>query len=178
MSTISETAPPTSPIAPDAPCPCGAGGTYAACCQPLHAGTRQAATALELMRARYCAYVAHQVDFIARSDHPGRHGDFDRAAAMNWAVHSTWQGCDIVATTGGGVDDQEGTVEFAARFTLRGKPQVHREVARFVRVDGRWVYEDGQAPAQVPFVKDQVLPGRNDPCHCGSGKKFKKCHGA
>lgn len=21
-------------------------------------------------------------------------------------------------------------------------------------------------------------PGRNDPCHCGSGKKFKKCHGA
>lgn len=22
------------------------------------------------------------------------------------------------------------------------------------------------------------LPGRNDPCYCGSGKKFKKCHGA
>ena len=22
------------------------------------------------------------------------------------------------------------------------------------------------------------VPGRNDPCHCGSGKKFKKCHGA
>ncbi len=22
-----------------------------------------------------------------------------------------------------------------------------------------------------------ALPGRNDPCHCGSGKKFKKCHG-
>ena len=21
-------------------------------------------------------------------------------------------------------------------------------------------------------------PGRNDPCHCGSGRKFKKCHGA
>ncbi len=24
----------------------------------------------------------------------------------------------------------------------------------------------------------ETLPGRNDPCHCGSGKKFKKCHGA
>ena len=23
----------------------------------------------------------------------------------------------------------------------------------------------------------EALPGRNDPCHCGSGKKFKKCHG-
>jgi uncharacterized protein len=22
------------------------------------------------------------------------------------------------------------------------------------------------------------VPGRNDPCHCGSGRKFKKCHGA
>lgn len=28
-------------------------------------------------------------------------------------------------------------------------------------------------PARAP-----QLPGRNDPCHCGSGKKFKKCHGA
>ena len=24
----------------------------------------------------------------------------------------------------------------------------------------------------------EAMPGRNDPCHCGSGKKFKKCHGA
>lgn len=31
--------------------------------------------------------------------------------------------------------------------------------------------------AQKPAVA-QKLPGRNDPCHCGSGKKFKKCHGA
>jgi len=28
-----------------------------------------------------------------------------------------------------------------------------------------------------PYVAP-TLPGRNDPCHCGSGKKFKKCHGA
>ena len=29
---------------------------------------------------------------------------------------------------------------------------------------------------RTPFVKDK-LPGRNDPCPCGSGKKFKNCHG-
>ncbi|MDR0511072.1 MAG: SEC-C domain-containing protein [Rikenellaceae bacterium] len=28
----------------------------------------------------------------------------------------------------------------------------------------------------APFVKDKI-PGRNDPCHCGSGKKYKNCHG-
>ena len=27
-----------------------------------------------------------------------------------------------------------------------------------------------------PVIKDK-LPGRNDPCPCGSGKKFKQCHG-
>ena len=29
-----------------------------------------------------------------------------------------------------------------------------------------------------PFVRDQKKVGRNEPCPCGSGKKFKKCHGA
>jgi preprotein translocase subunit SecA len=29
---------------------------------------------------------------------------------------------------------------------------------------------------QAPIVKDK-MPGRNDPCPCGSGKKFKNCHG-
>ena len=33
----------------------------------------------------------------------------------------------------------------------------------------------GQRPTQ-PIIKDK-LPGRNDPCPCGSGKKFKNCHG-
>ena len=29
---------------------------------------------------------------------------------------------------------------------------------------------------RTPLIKDK-LPGRNDPCPCGSGKKFKNCHG-
>ncbi len=35
----------------------------------------------------------------------------------------------------------------------------------------------GDAPAQKPIVNQNVI-GRNDPCPCGSGKKYKKCHGA
>jgi uncharacterized protein YecA (UPF0149 family) len=30
---------------------------------------------------------------------------------------------------------------------------------------------------QTPFQREAPKLGRNDPCHCGSGKKFKKCHG-
>lgn len=31
---------------------------------------------------------------------------------------------------------------------------------------------------RVETVRKEAEPGRNDPCHCGSGKKYKKCHGA
>jgi preprotein translocase subunit SecA len=31
--------------------------------------------------------------------------------------------------------------------------------------------------AAKPFIRDQPKIGRNDPCHCGSGKKYKQCHG-
>ena len=31
---------------------------------------------------------------------------------------------------------------------------------------------------QEPIRRAEPKIGRNDPCHCGSGKKFKKCHGA
>ena len=31
-------------------------------------------------------------------------------------------------------------------------------------------------PPRTRIIKDK-LPGRNDPCPCGSGKKFKYCHG-
>jgi hypothetical protein len=34
----------------------------------------------------------------------------------------------------------------------------------------------GSAPTQ-PVVRAEDKVGRNDPCPCGSGKKYKKCHG-
>ena len=36
--------------------------------------------------------------------------------------------------------------------------------------------ESAQQINRTPLVKDK-MPGRNDPCPCGSGKKFKNCHG-
>jgi len=45
----------------DQPCPCGAGPTFAACCQPILAQQRPAETAEQLMRSRFTAHVARQV---------------------------------------------------------------------------------------------------------------------
>ncbi|MGE0080936.1 MAG: SEC-C metal-binding domain-containing protein, partial [Thiohalomonadaceae bacterium] len=33
------------------------------------------------------------------------------------------------------------------------------------------------AAAQQPFVRETRKVGRNEPCPCGSGKKYKQCHG-
>ncbi len=38
-----------------------------------------------------------------------------------------------------------------------------------------WWLDHGHKPATVHAAPK---PGRNEPCHCGSGKKYKKCHGA
>ena len=37
--------------------------------------------------------------------------------------------------------------------------------------------EDDPHDAQAPFVRKEKKVGRNEPCWCGSGKKFKQCHG-
>ncbi|MDQ3132436.1 MAG: SEC-C metal-binding domain-containing protein, partial [Acidobacteriota bacterium] len=37
---------------------------------------------------------------------------------------------------------------------------------------------DTEVTKHTPFVRDQPKVKANDPCYCGSGKKFKKCHGA
>jgi preprotein translocase subunit SecA len=38
----------------------------------------------------------------------------------------------------------------------------------------------GGSVSQTPIVQHRAAdePGRNDPCPCGSGKKYKRCHGA
>ncbi len=43
-------------------------------------------------------------------------------------------------------------------------------------LSGFWTAAGGAAPREP--VRKEPLPGRNDPCPCGSGKKYKKCHGA
>lgn len=156
-------------------CLCTSGAPESACCGPILDGA-PAPTAVALMRSRYVAYVKCDVDHIVETHHePGRQ-DVDRDSVVRWSKSTEWQGLEIVATERGGVDDDEGFVEFIARGVTRGSPFAQRERSRFVRVDGRWYYADGKI-IKEPTRATQT-PGRNDPCPCGSGMKYKRCHGA
>jgi SEC-C motif-containing protein len=70
-----------------------------------------------------------------------------------------------------------GTVEFVARYRQGGKVFAHHEQASFRKADGRWLYVDGTINPK-PAQRFAAKVGRNDPCPCGSGQKYKKCCGA
>ena len=37
--------------------------------------------------------------------------------------------------------------------------------------------EESEEGSNQPMVRDERKVGRNEPCPCGSGKKYKQCHG-
>jgi SEC-C motif-containing protein len=158
-------------------CPCGSGRALTDCCDPIIAGRAAAPTAESLMRARYTSYATGRIDFIERTHAPESRGDFDRKASEKWAKESQWKGLTVVAVKDGGAADAEGVVHFVARFATGGQDYEHREIASFRKEKGSWVFVDGKSPKPETFVKSGPEVGRNDPCSCGSGKKFKKCHG-
>jgi SEC-C motif-containing protein len=163
-------------------CPCGSGLTLESCCGPIIGG-QPAPTAEALMRARYTAYVQKDIHFIMDSTLKSSREDSDEAAMRAWAEQSVWQGLEILGTEAGSADDNKGKVEFQARYVLAGVPHLHHEMAEFSREDGKWFFRDADirfsGPTEKPKpVVNELKIGRNDPCHCGSGKKFKKCHGA
>ena len=163
-------------------CPCESGLPFAACCGPLLAGEQSATTAEALMRSRYTAYTRADIAYLLASWHSStRPQDIDTESIPHWC------GLEIISTALGQTNDREGLVEFRATALAGERLLVLRERSRFLREDGVWRYVDGEfieeehptvpAPQDVaPAAKKKV--GRNDPCPCGSGKKFKKCCGS
>ena len=118
-------------------CPCGLPLDYEACCGRHHRGPVSAPTAEALMRSRYSAFVKGDVAYLMRTWHPRT-----RPARLDLDPGMRWTGLEILATRDGSAFHTTGTVEFRASF--RGG-SLH-EVSRFERLDGAWVYVDGEFP--------------------------------
>jgi SEC-C motif-containing protein len=159
-------------------CPCGSGAEYAACCEPVLSGAEPAITAEALMRARYSAYIKGKIAFLGESLHPGSRHDWDEAATRKWAEQSQWLGLEVRSTENGQEEDEEGMVEFIAAYKEDGLLKQHHERSLFRKEGGRWYYVDGKLPTPETIKREAPKVGRNDPCPCGSGKKYKKCCGA
>jgi SEC-C motif-containing protein len=158
-------------------CPCNSGKDYSQCCQPYLDGATTPLTAEALMRSRYTAYARRRIEYLGETHDPRTRRTFDPARAREWAEGSEWLGLEVLATEGGNAGDNDGTVEFIARYQARSEEIEHHEVAQFRRADDRWYFVDGRVIGPEPFRRDAPKVGRNDPCPCGSGKKHKKCCG-
>jgi SEC-C motif domain protein len=158
-------------------CNCGLGPSLDECCGRFLKGDAKPETAEALMRSRYTAYALEDIDYIFNTHDPTTVHTQDRTYAAKWAKDASWDGLEIVATEKGGVADTEGVVEFKARYRIGNQPALHHERSTFRKDGDQWYYIDGEMVKPKTMVREQPKVGRNDPCLCGSGNKYKKCCG-
>jgi SEC-C motif domain protein len=154
--------------------------SYEECCGPLLSGKKKASSAEALMRSRYVAYVVKNMDYVERTQINSMDDVFNKEEALKWAESSDWNGLEVIRTLKGGESDNSGTVEFVAHYKDKasGTELRHHETSLFSREEGDWKFKEGQIHAGQPVKRLEPKVGRNDPCICGSGKKYKKCCGA
>ncbi len=158
-------------------CPCGLEQTYEKCCAPFINGKALPPTAEALMRSRYSAFVKGAVDYIVESHHPDTRSEVNPEEIKSWSQHSKWLGLEIREKDKGAAADSTGQIEFVCRYEVDGQGLEHHELSDFKKEDGRWYFVDGKI-IRGQFKRQGPKIGRNDPCPCNSGKKFKKCCGA
>ena len=119
-------------------CPCGSGRPLADCCGRLHAG-EAAPDAESLMRSRYSAYVLGLEAYLLATWHPATR---PTSLDLDAVPRPQWLGLAVKAHTLR--DPDHATVEFVARYKLNGRAYKLHETSRFERVDGHWLYVDGE----------------------------------
>jgi SEC-C motif-containing protein len=155
------------------PCPCGSGRPFEACCEPALNGTKPAPTAEALMRSRFTAHVAR--------DYPYLHRTYRGTAGTPYVPEPEetpipWTRLVIHAHEPGQTPDHA-FVDFTAYFSDEHGEHAVPEKSAFERTHGQWIYTRAVRSGPAP-VRSAAKVGRNDPCPCGSGKKYKHCHGA
>ncbi len=159
-----------APTSSSTPCLCGSGLEYQQCCAPLHSGEKSALSAEQLMRSRFTAYALRNKEYLLSSWDAAT-----RPEKIDFAQDDVdWRRLEIVSSKKGGPRDNRGVVEFKAYYQLDGEQHVMREISRFKKTAGHWYYLDGQVKS-IARAGERTNLGKNAPCPCGSGKKYKRC---
>ncbi len=125
------------------------------------------------MRSRFSAFARGELDYLRSTMVPEHQDEFHPEDVRGWNADTQWLDLIIHDTA---TDGDAGAVRFSATFRHKNATQTLTEHSRFERRDGRWYYLDGEHKTET-VRRETPKVGRNDPCPCGSGKKFKKCCG-
>lgn len=160
-----------TPPAKDKPCPCGTGKTLAQCCDPIITQQRPAENAEQLMRSRFTAHVARNYEHLHRT--------YLKTSKEPYVPDPEVGGTDwtrlVIHSHEPSHKPDTAFVDFTAYFRENDQEQTLQEKAEFQKIDGTWLYTRAVRQGPPPIRSTQAKVGRNDPCPCGSGKKFKQC---
>lgn len=151
-------------------CPCGSEIEYSKCCELYINGTENAPTAEALMRSRFTAYTLCDISYIIETCHPEIRNKQNAEELLNWCQRAEFKTLQVLETIAGGEDDTLGRVRFIAWILEADNLSPLHELSDFEKVDGEWTYKSGKS-------QKTRMPGPNDRCPCGSGKKYKTCCG-
>jgi SEC-C motif-containing protein len=143
-------------------CICGNNVEFNECCRPIIEKIKKPASAEELMRSRYSAYVRANAAYLLYSTVEENRYTDDIALIEDFSKSVEWLKLDVLNAT-------HDTVEFKAYYQDSESIKILHEKSNFVQEKGIWKYKDGE------LYNTKVE--RNESCPCGSGKKYKKCCG-
>jgi SEC-C motif-containing protein len=148
-------------------CPCGTNSAYPVCCGKYIEAKETPPTPEALMRSRYTAFTQANTDYIAKTMVSPSLDDFNADETREFAARVNWLKLEIISSS---MQGNRGNVEFIAYYKNKNDKHTIHEISDFRLEKGVWYYVDGTLP---PARANNI--GRNDPCTCGSGKKYKKC---
>lgn len=154
-------------------CPCGSKETYEHCCALFLEKNKIANTPEQLMRSRYTAYSLAKIDYIKQTMKDKMLIGFNEIEAKKWALGVTWISLEVIQSYL--ESPNKGFVEFCATFIERDQLKTIHELSEFHKESSHWFYVDGTHKKVLNKANNKIA--RNNPCPCGSGKKFKNCHG-
>lgn len=128
-------------LSANALCPCHSGEKYKKCCFPYHKGILPS-TALKLMRSRYSAYALHLAGYIMETTHPDNpeytnDGEKWEEDIADFCRNTRFMRLKIIEFIDG---EHEAYVTFEAIFATASL----LEKSRFLKKEGKWLYESGE----------------------------------
>lgn len=156
-------------------CYCCSNQPFESCCEPYLTGKEKPKTPEALMRSRYSAFVLKDIPYIdaTMKGKAKQKADLDQTAL--WLENVAWLNLSVKQSKT--PTPTTGTVHFVARFQENGEEQQIEEVSQFKKIAGSWYYIQGKQANLTSKQGSAEKIGRNEPCSCGSGKKFKHCCG-
>lgn len=127
-------------------CPCGSQKKYKKCCKTFHDKITFPKTALELMKSRFSAFATSNYDYIISTTHQ-LNPDFTKDLKswkediLNFSKNTRFEKLEILDFIDGEI---ESFVTFKATLFQNKNDISFIEKSRFLIVDGRWLYVDGE----------------------------------